>query len=138
MPLLEVEDLQVDYGPIRALDGVSLAVEEGGIVAVIGPNGAGKTTLLGLLAGTLKPDRGEILLRGEARDPADVRWRSEIGVLYHRTFLYGPLTARENLRFYGRLYDDTASYTLALWVALGMWLGGALIMLTTPRRTYSA
>jgi heme exporter protein A len=103
--VLEARQLARRYGPIRAVSGVSFGLEEGELLTVFGPNGAGKTTLLGMLAGGLRPHAGEILFRGEPRDAAATAWRQEIGLLSHRTFLYGALTARENLRFFGRLYD---------------------------------
>jgi heme exporter protein A len=102
--VLEALGLARTYGPIRAVDDISFSLEEGELLTLLGPNGAGKTTLLGMLGGALRPHAGEIRFRGEPRDPGETSWRREIGVLSHRTFLYGPLTARENLDFYGRLY----------------------------------
>lgn len=61
---LEVEDLEVTYGPIRALQGVSLRVDPGEVVAVIGANGAGKTTLLRAISGLLRPRSGRIRFDG--------------------------------------------------------------------------
>jgi len=104
-PFLEARDLVRTYGPVRAVDGISFALSEGELLTVFGPNGAGKSTLLGLLGGSLRPHSGQISFRGEPRDPAETDWRREIGVLSHRSFLYGALSARENLSFYGSLYD---------------------------------
>ncbi len=101
---LEAVGLARRYGPIRAVDGISFALGEGELLTLLGPNGAGKTTLLGMLGGALRPHEGEILLRGEKRDPAETAWRRELGVLSHKAFLYGALTARENLHFFGQLY----------------------------------
>jgi heme exporter protein A len=106
-PLLEALDLVRTYGPVRAVDGISFHLTLGELLVVLGPNGAGKTTLLGMLAGTLHPTEGEIHFRGELRDASSTAWRGELGVLSHRTFLYGALTARENLRFWGRLHGLT-------------------------------
>ena len=61
--MLTVENLEVSYGDVRALDGVSLEVAEGAIVAIVGANGAGKTTLIRTIAGMLRPARGRIRLR---------------------------------------------------------------------------
>ena len=63
--LMEVSDLSVSYGPIKALNGVSLAVDEGEIVALLGANGAGKTTLLHTVSGLLKPTKGKIIYDDE-------------------------------------------------------------------------
>jgi branched-chain amino acid transport system ATP-binding protein len=62
--MLRVEGLDVFYGDVQALDGVSLAIEEGAIVAIVGANGAGKTTLIRALAGMLRPAHGRIVFRG--------------------------------------------------------------------------
>lgn len=103
-PLLEVRGLSRSYGPIRAVQEISFELAEGELLALFGPNGAGKSTLLGVLGGALPGQSGEILFRGELRDPGATEWRREIGLLSHRSFLYPVLTARENLTFYGRLY----------------------------------
>ncbi|MBQ9512553.1 MAG: ABC transporter ATP-binding protein [Lachnospiraceae bacterium] len=65
-PILEVKDLNVHYGVIQALKGVSFHVEEGEVVALIGANGAGKTTTLHTISGLIKATSGEILLHGES------------------------------------------------------------------------
>ena len=62
--MLSVENLDVFYGDVQALDGVSLDIEEGAIVAIIGANGAGKTTLIRALAGMLPQARGRVIFRG--------------------------------------------------------------------------
>lgn len=62
--VLCVEDLAVQFGGVKAVDGVSLAIAAGEFVGLIGPNGAGKTTLIRLIAGIVRPDRGRILLSG--------------------------------------------------------------------------
>src|SRR5690606_13083642 len=93
------------FGGHAAVRGVDLELAEGEFLTLFGPNGAGKTTLLRMLSGALRPTRGEVRIAGEPLDYADADWRSRIGVLSHRTFLYGQLTAAENLRLYGRLYE---------------------------------
>src|SRR5471032_1827378 len=62
--MLTVENLEVSYGDVRALDGVSLDIAEGAIVAIVGANGAGKTSLIRTVAGMLRPARGRVLFRG--------------------------------------------------------------------------
>jgi branched-chain amino acid transport system ATP-binding protein len=64
-PLLETRNVSKSYGPIRALENVSMAVREGELVSVVGPNGAGKTTLVNLLAGLLSPSSGEVEFMGK-------------------------------------------------------------------------
>ncbi len=63
--MLQVEDLDVFYGDVQALDGVSLNIEQGAIVAIVGANGAGKTTLIRALAGMLPRPRGRVRFRGQ-------------------------------------------------------------------------
>ncbi len=102
---LEAAELTREFGAVRAVDGVSFSLDPGEFLTIFGPNGAGKTSLLRLLGGGLKPSGGEIRIDGHRLRPGDREWRRPIGVLSHKTFLYGHLTARENLRFYGRLFD---------------------------------
>ncbi|CAM5193035.1 ABC-type branched-subunit amino acid transport system ATPase component OS=Castellaniella defragrans OX=75697 GN=HNR28_001879 PE=4 SV=1 [Castellaniella defragrans] len=64
-PILEVQDLHVEFNGVKAADGVSLKVNEGDFLAIIGPNGSGKTTLLNLCTGYIRPNSGEIRLNGQ-------------------------------------------------------------------------
>ncbi len=93
------------FGAQRALDGLDLSLPAGRTTALFGPNGAGKTTLLRILAGGLRPTAGEVRFDGAPLDLSAAEWRRRVGVLSHQGFLYGHLTARENLRFFGALYD---------------------------------
>ena len=102
---LEAVGVEKWFGGHPAVRGIDLRLEPGQFLTVFGPNGAGKTTLLRLLSGALRPTRGEVRIGGEPLDRDDPSWRARIGVLSHQTFLYGQLTAAENLRLYGRLYE---------------------------------
>ncbi|MDR0788269.1 MAG: heme ABC exporter ATP-binding protein CcmA [Gemmatimonadota bacterium] len=104
-PLVEARALEKWYGPHAAIRGISFDLRPGDFLALFGPNGAGKTTLMKILAGALRPTRGEIRMAGAGARDDDHAWRRRIGVLSHQTFLYGQLTAEENLRFFGRLYS---------------------------------
>ena len=103
-PVLEARGIVREYGAVIAVAGIDLSLERGDFLTVFGPNGAGKSTLLGLLAGALRPTRGDVFLNGTRLDFGAVDWRRNIGVLSHQGFLYAQLTVEENLRFYGRLY----------------------------------
>jgi heme exporter protein A len=102
---LEAEGLCRSFGAHRAVDLVSFGLPAGQVLSLLGPNGAGKTTLLRLLSGALRPTEGVVRLGGRALDTRSPEWQSRVGVLSHQGFLYGHLTARENLSFYADLYD---------------------------------
>jgi heme exporter protein A len=110
------------YDDDYALVGLDATFPAGTLTALLGPNGAGKSTLMGILSTLMRPSEGEVLL-GETpvgHAPAGVRGR--IGYVGHRTFLYRPLSARENLRFFGRLYGvvDLDARVEALLAAVGL------------------
>ncbi len=102
--VIEARGLVREYGPVVAVDGVDLTLGRGEFLVVFGPNGAGKTSLLGMLGGALRPTRGSVSIGGVPLNFGDMDWRRRIGVVSHQGFLYGQLTAAENLRFYGRLF----------------------------------
>lgn len=108
---VEVRDVSRQFGRRRALRRVSLTLSAGKIVGLFGPNGAGKSTLLGVLSTLVRPSSGDILYGGRAAADLGDLLRRHIGVLGHNLFLYGDLTARENLEFFGALYGtpDLAS-----------------------------
>ncbi len=64
--MLEIKNLSIDFGGIRALDNIDLAVKENEILSIIGPNGSGKTTMFNCLTGIYRPGGGEILFKGES------------------------------------------------------------------------
>jgi len=100
---IELTGLTRDFGELRAVDDVSLRVQPGEIYGLLGPNGAGKTTSIRMLAGLLTPTAGRVSVLGAspADDPAEVK--RNLGYLTGDTALYGRLTPREILRFFGRL-----------------------------------
>ena len=102
--VLEADGLRREYGPVIAVDGIDLSLAEGEFLTIFGPNGAGKSSLLGMLAGAMRPTAGIVRVRGQELAFSDTGWRHRIGMLSHRGFLYGRLTAEENLRFYGKLF----------------------------------
>ncbi|HET7487203.1 MAG TPA: ABC transporter ATP-binding protein [Acidimicrobiales bacterium] len=120
MSVLALEALTKDYGDVRALDGISLAVDAGEHVALVGPNGSGKTTLVRLAAGLLDPTAGEILVLGH---PAGtLAARAEVSFIPDTPALYDDLSVREHLEYVARLHgveqwEDRADELLA---ALGL------------------
>jgi ABC-2 type transport system ATP-binding protein len=103
-PMLEVIDLRKRFGAVTALDGASLQVPEGELFGLLGPNGAGKTTLLAIVSGLLEPTSGEARILGRRVMAADRELRKQVGIVPQELALYGELTARENLVFFGSLY----------------------------------
>ena len=100
MPILEIKDLVVDYGIIRALKGINMKVEEGTIVAVLGANGAGKTTTIRTISGVVKAKSGNIIFDGNEITNKESYKITEKGILQSpegRLILIG-LTVEENLR----------------------------------------
>ena len=101
---LELSNVSRFFGDLVALKDVSFRVTPGESVLLFGPNGAGKTTLLRTLAALSRPSEGQVRFGGANlyRDPQTAK--AAIGFVSHATFLYGELTARENLRFTGKLF----------------------------------
>ena len=103
--LIDLRNLVKLQGRLPVLRGLQLQLRRGEFVALLGPNGSGKSTLLRLLAGLTQPDGGSIHIGGW-QVPAEVAaLRAQIGYVGHQTLLYDHLSARENLRFFARLYD---------------------------------
>jgi ABC-2 type transport system ATP-binding protein len=103
-PILEVHDVSKRYGPTVALDGVRFQVAAGEMFGLLGPNGAGKTTLLSIVSCLLFPTAGEVRIAGRTARAADLDLRRVIGIVPQELAVYGQLTGRENLRFFGELY----------------------------------
>jgi heme exporter protein A len=103
-PALELRDVSKQFGVLQALSGVSLRVEPGDSILLYGPNGAGKTTLLRLLSTLARPSEGTVLYGGIDVSASPSAAKAAIGFVSHTTFLYGELTARENLQFAGKLF----------------------------------
>jgi ABC-2 type transport system ATP-binding protein len=104
---IHIDGMTRDFGPVRALDDLSLEVPAGTIFGFLGPNGAGKTTTIRLLLGLLEPTSGraEVLGFDTRRQAEEIRART--GALLEHSGLYEQLTAEENLDFYGRVWQLT-------------------------------
>lgn len=100
MAILEVRDLKVNYGPIQAVRGIDISVEEGSIVALLGANGAGKTTTLRTISGVIKPSGGSIRLAGQeiSQLRACKVARMGINMSPEGRLVFPELTVEENLR----------------------------------------
>ena len=100
MALLEIRGLRVNYGPIQAIRGIDIDVEQGSIVALLGSNGAGKTTTLRTISGIIKPAGGSILLNGQELTKMRASHVARMGVSMspEGRLVFNGLTVEENLR----------------------------------------
>ena len=106
-PVLEVADLSISFGGLKAVDGVSFVVERNRITTVIGPNGAGKSTLFNLISGALAPRRGRVLLEGRDMTGAPPFRMQAAGLArsFQITSLFFELSVAENLRLAAQVLE---------------------------------
>ncbi len=105
MPLIETINLTKAYSLQPVLKKLNLSIDAGEFVALLGANGSGKSTLLRMLSGLSRPTAGVIRIGGWELPREVESVRAQIGVVGHKPLLYETLTARENLRFFARLYN---------------------------------
>ncbi|MDP6704712.1 MAG: ATP-binding cassette domain-containing protein [Alphaproteobacteria bacterium] len=108
--MIEVRDVSKSFGRFEALHGVSFSARDGEITGLIGPNGAGKTTTLRVLYTVLKPDTGSATIDGFDTTSQRREVQRRIGVLPDNRGLYPRLTAREHIRYYGRLHGLSGAH----------------------------
>jgi len=98
-PILQLNNVESSYGPVKAIRGVSLAVREGSIVTVLGSNGAGKSTILKTISGIIDPQKGSVLFRGQPIQKRDPAWIVRQGIVQvpEGREIFPLLTVRENL-----------------------------------------
>jgi ABC-2 type transport system ATP-binding protein len=109
MGAIEVRDLAMAYGELRAVDEVSFEVAEGEFFGILGPNGAGKTTTLEMIEGLRRPDAGEIRVLGEPVWPRNPGLLPRIGVQLQASSFFERLTAREQIHTFAALYGVSAA-----------------------------
>src|SRR3954468_173942 len=97
-PVIDVADLRKSFGALLALDGATLSVDRGGIVALVGPSGSGKTTLLRIIAGFERPDEGAVELAGVdvTRDPPYLR---NVNTVFQDYALFPHMTVLQNVEY---------------------------------------
>lgn len=103
-PIVEIRELSKQFGRRKAVDNVSLTVEAGEIFGLVGPNGAGKTTTMRMMVTLLKPEKGEIFVGGHSVRKSPHEVRNMIGYMPDVFGVYGDLTVREYLDFFGACY----------------------------------
>lgn len=122
---IRIRGLTCDFGPVRAVDHLSLEVSSGIVFGFLGPNGSGKTTTIRLLLGLLEPNAGQAQVLGfDTHTQADVI-RQQCGALLEHSGLYERLSAEDNLDFYGRVWHLSAGERKArikeLLTHLNLW-----------------
>lgn len=117
---IEVTGLRKRYGDVRAVDGVTFAVEEGEFFGILGPNGAGKTTTLEIIEGLREPDEGDLTVLGLSPWPRNSKLLPRIGVQLQASSFFERLTAREQLRTFGSLYGVPAKKADAMLELVGL------------------
>lgn len=103
--ILTVQGLKKSFGKFEAVKGVSFSIEKGESFSLLGPNGAGKSTIINMLTGLYPPISGEIHIKGIDVIKNPKQAQKMIGVVPQEIALYETLSARENLKFWGRMYD---------------------------------
>jgi ABC-2 type transport system ATP-binding protein len=103
--VLECSGLSKVYGDLIAVDGVGFTIEAGETYGLLGPNGAGKTTTISMIAGLLDNDGGTAVVSGNEITTKSTAAKAAIGLVPQDLAIYPDLTARENLRFFGKLYN---------------------------------
>ena len=118
MSLFAAEEIAINFGGIKAVDGVTFSIEKGEVFTIIGPNGAGKTTFFNLITGFFPPSSGEILLDGKNINKVTAAGRVKMGMgrTFQITEIFPELTVRENARI---------AVETGLGFSLRAWLNGA-------------
>lgn len=104
MNVLECEGLVKAFDDLVAVDGVGFHIASGETYGLLGPNGAGKTTTISMISGILEADAGKVVVAGKEITTRSTDGNAEIGYVPQDIAIYPDLSARENLRFFGKLY----------------------------------
>jgi len=104
-PIIQVQNLTKMFGKFTAVDDISFTVKKGEVFGLLGPNGAGKSTTLRVLSTLARPTKGTATIGGYDIVKNDNEVRKLIGIVSEKMIMYNRLTAAENLRFFGNLFD---------------------------------
>ena len=102
-PSIVIEKLRIRRGGVIVLDELSLSVASGRVTGLLGPSGSGKTTLMRAIVGVQIVESGAITVLGEPAGTPPLRWK--VGYMTQNPAVYGDLTVRENLRYFGRILE---------------------------------
>lgn len=103
--MIRAENLRKTYGKQVALNGISFTIGEGEFYGLLGPNGAGKTTTIGIISTIVEPDEGSVTINGLPLKENKIACKRMIGVVPQEISLYEKMSAKDNLLFWGSLYD---------------------------------
>src|SRR5512138_1637745 len=106
--VLQAQSLTKRYGELTAVSDLSLEVCEGEVFGLLGPNGAGKTTSINMICGLLKPDAGQVTIRGKAITNGDASIRARVGICPQSVVVWGQMTCLEQMQFIGEMYGMRA------------------------------
>lgn len=109
MNMIEVKNLVKRYGDKEVVSGLNFTIEKGEVFGLLGPNGAGKSTSISMISGLLKPTSGEIYIGGINIATNPKAAKRKIGVVPQDIALYPTLSAEENLKFWGKMYNIKGS-----------------------------
>ncbi|HEX7102260.1 MAG TPA: ABC transporter ATP-binding protein [Nitrolancea sp.] len=132
--IVEADQVSRRFGSIVALERISLSISRGRIFGLLGPSGSGKTTLIRLAAGALSPDSGTLRVLGHIMPNRETT--AHIGYMTQAAALYPDLSLRENLNFFGALYNVPASELTARIEAIADEVGLS-DRLNSPLQTFS-
>lgn len=104
MQILKAANLNKRFGSTKALNDLSLSIEEGCFYGLLGPNGAGKSTFMSIVSGFLKQDSGSLTIAEKDLNPSDIKQKKLIGLSPQHIALYKELSAESNLKLFGKLY----------------------------------
>ncbi|MFQ5900341.1 MAG: heme ABC exporter ATP-binding protein CcmA [Thermodesulfobacteriota bacterium] len=121
--VVSLKGIRKSFGVFEALKGVDLTINKGDFVSIVGPNGAGKSTLMRILAGLMFASSGKTFVMGKSLEDGDAAIRAMIGVVTSQSCLYPSLTAYDNLKFYGRLFqiDKLTERIEEVLKKVGLW-----------------
>ena len=105
MNAVEVKQIKKSFGELQAVRGVEFSIASGEIFSLLGPNGAGKSTIISMLSGLLAPSEGDAAIMGHSIRTQPEAAKASLGVVPQDIALYPDLSARENLTFWGKMYN---------------------------------
>jgi ABC-type multidrug transport system ATPase subunit len=123
--IIEIQKVFKSFGSVKALNNITVKLEQGERAALMGPNGAGKSTLLKIVSAQMVPTSGSVKVLDHDTVKEREMVKKNVGVVGHNSYMYAELTVEENLRFYGQFFDaKMEDYDKVIeTTGLGRWRG---------------